>query len=694
LFVSANKSGLVSLDDDDAEYVCVDDHERLGSIMALDVLQTVRFLALPPEGTKPLFTGLRVKILTAEKYIETFVCPALEQAAAAALQHDASRDSSARLSALLDEVDAWLTVEDAFDRWHPPTIADTLKKLKFVRTAADTLRRPDELVDHAHPLVALFNDQAAGWIPHTWWAERIKMLSRLGLRAAPSHDAMVAFAREIDKVGSHRGEAPDDLTQQRSFQLVQEICRLMINTYKGVPKCEELQSLLKGVADLRIALVHPAGPEAVRESIHHHLYIQRDVCANIAPRCAPLVALVQIKDLLLTRANSVVVSCCTYVSRFSILTRAFCVNEPTRHQVSTVLGGTQQQAPLCLVPFRNLVMTPECDLLASGKFDILAIVAGMPKTLESSAIYARAVATDYPDRVHEDIRCLCAPKHVDMCTVLEQLRLASDIIAQAGSKVDLGCYKRANRALKSMLRATETSLTAPSKFVGDKARAVTTAEKALLDALKNQRCLPIVVGADAVGDLSAEMTVVRMVEPVRCFRRLPSRAKNLPEMPLYEHTEIFSSCGRLAQCLGIRDEPNREDWAWCTRFLAKGVADGEANPNEIIAVRVRVTSSLFANSGVAAMLCLFTMLTCYSSASERFDANKTSTTCVACLACCVRHFFCCFFVVFCCTGNVLFLLHGERVVYTHPCHAHDTRLLWPRCCCAVVLLTAKSTSSM
>ena len=254
LFLSAVEGeGYCTLGDPAVDvYLCVHEDARLGQLKKLKVHSNVRFLALPPRDCALLFERLGVRTLSAEQYVEEFVCNALEPASVAAHENPAS---AKLLNDLLGEVEVWVLSDTP-----SLTIKEAARVKKCVLSATKTFCRPDDLVDPAHPLVAEFASEAASWTRSSRWKARSDLLEVLGQRTHPSHSEIAALARVVDAAGRQEGTI-NAQTQQRSFQLVEEVCR-QLRGYES--NADDVEALLTAIEGLNIALVTPTGHDAVK----------------------------------------------------------------------------------------------------------------------------------------------------------------------------------------------------------------------------------------------------------------------------------------------------------------------------------------------------------------------------------------------------------------------------------------------
>jgi HEPN domain-containing protein len=171
---------------------------------------------------------------------------------------------------------------------------------------------------------------------------------------------------------------------------------------------------------------------------------------------------------------------------------------------------------------------------------------------------------------------MCRQAHVDLIVVVEQLELATIIIAEKCNSLNFARRGPVDSHMRTLLRAADVAL----QFLAEKDK--TPCDKSVCDVftrLQQQQCIPIATLTDAGGELPADMSPIQMVKPSQCFVRLPAAARAQSSLPMYELDRADASAlwsaaalwSHLHPLLGIRDLPTMDDWANCTRIIAKAI---------------------------------------------------------------------------------------------------------------------------
>lgn len=276
----------------------------------------------------------------------------------------------------------------------------------------------------------------------------------------------------------------------------------------------------------------------------------------------------------------------------------------TRLPVVLAVGGTLQQTmelkllrgsrsrkvSLTLAPLRDLLLNPAGLIpLAGSVVRIIAHDDARPdRMLHSSQLVN--ITRHYSKELKSDFGCFSSDDDVPTDCLLQQLDCTSDIVAKNEAKLDVPVVNNHFLRLQTTLEARLTKGDdLPSPF-GGCSRPCQPA----FDKLNNRQCIPLVGHADAAGLLSASMASIRIVCPRQTFIRLPDAAREVPGLPLYEHSELRSRFPKLSSALGIRESPTSKDWAECTCVVGLRTGGKLALPNDIKAVEVAVKQALAA----------------------------------------------------------------------------------------------------
>eukprot|EP00037_Helgoeca_nana_P037799 m.17763 g.17763 ORF g.17763 m.17763 type:complete len:3009 (+) comp9429_c0_seq1:126-9152(+) len=498
----ASTAGFTSIADDDTIYVSVSG-ARMAEVKALNVLVKVSFIDPPSDEMGNLYRILGIKAISSSEFVADFVCGALAKAAGESCVDNVTDGLSHVMQSLVGELKHWLG---------DPTVVAEARSVSFVRPANGSAPcRPDQLLDpHASPITSVFSNETARFVPASCWMEHIAFLKSVGLQTCCTIPIIAECAMSLDKESRPKADLDKPL-KRRSFELVQEIFRLLNMAYNAHSEGNDSMQLIHAVSDLNIAIVYPPGREAL----------------------------------------------------------------------AATLSGDRRRHPE-LAPLTGLTLTDRAAHLICGSTPGLARYAGKPSDEAPGTVALDAAVKDHADRLYTDLKCICSSKHIGLDVLLVQFRDAARVCVES-LESEAGRAPSRWGLLNDMMQEINSNLEASGTQQG---------EMSLFDILKTTRCLPLEQKSDAAGPLSCGMVSVILVEPHRCFERLSRHALRTSELPLHEHRMMFSKYPILAQVLGMRSEPQKEDWAQCTHIVAARAAGKPAVPNDLAALRVAVHAVL------------------------------------------------------------------------------------------------------
>ena len=499
--------------------------------------------------------------MTASAFVVRHLCPALPTA---------SRPGSARADrALLVELESWLVPKAKGGIGEGPwrkSIIDTASAQRFAVAVSGAMNlRVDQLIDPRGPLAAAFASTLAPWLPAKWLVgadedRSYQMLAALGMQATPSDKCIVACAEALDAHASS-GEQPSDEVQQQSWLLVDAVCARLKDVWLNLRNLRA-KGQLAGIAGSR---------QEVRALEAFQLAKEREqMLLSVAAKRIALV-------------TSPREDASAYVAWLgtNILPSSF-------YGPSSLFPGLQGHVPPPpppedaspqLAPLREMLLTPECEIVAWSQVRAWAREAGQPPHRDpnlnpnhSPIPGVHTLAAQCAEEALSKLGCYGARQQLPLARLLQQLKT----VTAALPAHNVAFYSRLISNMTELYTALDIALARIKSAQED----VPSADEALLEELSQLPCLPLRVSRDASGALTAG-GVVRFVAPRRCFFNLPSEAVKQPHLRALEGTDRLHTLKAAAEALGVREEPELDDWVTCLRLVGEqSAARGVLLPNE------------------------------------------------------------------------------------------------------------------